>query len=57
MSLGPHALGLFASSFCVALLMTLSGIQKSLLGWKNRRRYCQSCGRQLRSGCTCRKEV
>jgi len=56
MSLGPHVLGLFASTFCVALLMTLSGIQKSLLGWKNGRRYCPSCGRQLRSGsgCNCR---
>jgi hypothetical protein len=54
MSLDPHVLGLFASTFCVALLMTLSGIQKSVLGWKNGRRYCQSCGRQLRSGCTCR---
>ena len=45
---------LFASTFCVALLMTLSGIHKSLLGWKNGRRQCPSCGRQLRSGCTCR---
>jgi len=53
-SLGPHVLGLFASTFCVALLMTLSGIQKSLLGWKDGRRYCHSCGRRLRSGCTCR---
>ena len=54
MSLGPHVLALFASTFCVALLMTLSGIQKSLLGWKNGCRICPSCGRQLRSGCTCR---
>ncbi len=54
MSLGPHVLGLFASTFCVALLMTLSGIQKSLLGWKNGRRYCPSCGRQFRSGSGCR---
>jgi hypothetical protein len=50
----PHALGLVASSFCVAVLMTLSGIQKSTLYWKNRRRQCPSCGRQLRSGCICR---
>jgi len=54
MSLGPHFLGLFASTFCVALLMALSGIQKSVLDWKNGRRQCPSCGRQLRSGCTCR---
>jgi hypothetical protein len=53
-SLDPHVFGLFASTFCVALLMTLSGIHKSLLGWKNGRRQCPSCGRQLRSGCTCR---
>jgi hypothetical protein len=54
MSLDPHVVGLFASTVCVALLMTLSGIKKSALDWKNGRRYCQSCGRQLRSGCTCR---
>ena len=53
-SLDPHVFGVFASTFCVALLMTLSGIHKSLLGWKNGRRQCPSCGRQLRSGCTCR---
>jgi hypothetical protein len=54
MSLSPHVFGLFASTFCVALLMTLSGIQKSLLDWKLRRRHCPSCGRLLRSGCICR---
>jgi len=54
MALGPHVLGLFASTFCVALLMTLSGIQKSTLDWKNRRRHCPSCGRRLGSGCSCR---
>jgi hypothetical protein len=53
-SVDAHLLGLFASTFCAAVLMTLSGIHKSLLGWKNGRRYCHSCGRQLRSGCTCR---
>jgi hypothetical protein len=57
MSAGPHAVALFASTFCIALLMTLSGIQKSLLTWKNGRRYCHSCGRQLRSGCSCRSQV
>jgi len=54
MSLDPHVLGLFASTFCVALLMTLSGIQKSTLDWKNRRRHCPSCGRTQASGCRCR---
>jgi hypothetical protein len=57
MSADPHVLAVFASTFCIALLMTLSGIQKSLLGWKQGRRYCHSCGRQLRSGCTCRSRL
>jgi NADH pyrophosphatase NudC (nudix superfamily) len=50
----PHVLEAFVSTFSVALLMTLSGMQKSVLDWKNRRRHCPSCGRRLRSGCTCR---
>jgi hypothetical protein len=54
MSVDPHVLGLFASTLGAAVLMTLSGIHKSALGWKNGRRICHSCGRQLRSGCTCR---
>jgi hypothetical protein len=54
MSVDPHVLALLASTFSAAVLMTLSGIHKSVLGWKNERRYCHSCGRQLRSGCTCR---
>jgi hypothetical protein len=54
MLLAPHVLGLFASTVCVALLMTLSGIQKSTLDWKNRRRHCPSCGRRLDSGGGCR---
>jgi NADH pyrophosphatase NudC (nudix superfamily) len=54
MSLDPHILGLVASTVCTALLMALSGIDKSLLDWKNGRRHCPSCGRQLRSGCICR---
>jgi hypothetical protein len=54
MSLDPHVAGLMASTVCIALLMALSGIEKSVLEWKPRRRICQSCGRQLRSGCSCR---
>jgi hypothetical protein len=49
-----HVLGLAASTFGVALLMAMSGVQKSALEWKQRRRICQSCGRDLRSGCACR---
>jgi NADH pyrophosphatase NudC (nudix superfamily) len=54
MALDPHTVALFASTFCVALLMALSGMQKSVLDWKNRRRMCPSCGRRLNSGCICR---
>jgi hypothetical protein len=54
MTLEPHLVGLFASSFGVALLMALAGVQKSVLEWKYRRRTCPSCGRDARSGCTCR---
>jgi len=54
MSSHPHVVVLVASTFCAALLMTLSGIHKSLLDWKQRNRLCPSCGRQLRSGCICR---
>jgi flagellar biosynthesis protein FliQ len=54
MLLNPHVVGLIASTVCVALLMALSGIEKSTLEWKPRRRICQSCGRQLRNGCSCR---
>ena len=54
MSLDPHVIGLVASTFCIALLMALSGIEKSVLDWKDSRRQCPSCGRRLRSGCICR---
>jgi hypothetical protein len=50
----PHAVALAASTLCVGLLMALSGMQKSVLDWKNRRRMCPSCGRRLSSGCICR---
>jgi hypothetical protein len=54
MHLDPHVVAIFALTFGVAILMALSGIQKSALEWKNRRRICPSCGRDLRSGCACR---
>jgi hypothetical protein len=53
MALDPHVVGLFASTVCVALLMALSGIQKSALEWKQRRQ-CPTCGRDVRSRCACR---
>jgi hypothetical protein len=54
MTLGPHLVGLFALSFGIALLMALAGVEKSVLEWKRRLRTCPSCGRDPRSGCTCR---
>jgi hypothetical protein len=53
MELDPHAVALIASTLGVAIMMALSGIQKSGLEWKQRRRICPSCGRDLRSGCAC----
>jgi ribosomal protein L37AE/L43A len=53
MAFDPHLAGLFAGSFGVAILMTLAGVQKSALEWKQRRRICPSCGRDLRSRCAC----
>ena len=38
----------------VCLLMALSGVQKSMLEWRRRRRVCPSCGRELRGrACAC----
>jgi hypothetical protein len=54
MDLDPHIAALIASTFGAAILMAFSGVQKSALEWKNRRRICPSCGRDLRSGCACR---
>jgi NADH pyrophosphatase NudC (nudix superfamily) len=54
MTFDPHLVGLFAGSFGVAILMTLAGVNKSALEWKQRRKICPSCGRDLRSNCVCR---
>jgi hypothetical protein len=54
MAMDPHALALVVSTLCVGVMMAFSGMQKSVLDWKNRRRLCPSCGRRLRSGCICR---
>jgi hypothetical protein len=53
MVLDPHAVGLIASTFGVGVLMALTGVHKSVLEWRHRRRICPSCGRDLRSGCAC----
>jgi hypothetical protein len=54
MAIDPHALALVVTTLCAGVLMTFSGLQKSALDWKNRRRLCPSCGRRLNSGCICR---
>ena len=53
MTLEPHLVGLFALTFGAALLMALAGVHKSVLEWKQRRSFCPSCGRDVRSGCIC----
>jgi NADH pyrophosphatase NudC (nudix superfamily) len=54
MSLDPHLAALIVSTSGVSLLMALSGVQKSALEWRRRRRVCPACGRELRFGCACR---
>jgi hypothetical protein len=44
-SLDPHVAALFALTSGVGYLMIVSGLQKSMLEWRRRRRYCPSCGR------------
>jgi hypothetical protein len=54
MTLDPHVAGLVLAS-TVGLLMTLAGLGKNGLEWRQQRRICPSCGRTLRSGaCACR---
>jgi hypothetical protein len=54
MELDPHAVAALASTIGAAVLMALSGVHKSALEWRHRRRICPSCGRDLRSRCACR---
>ena len=55
MTLDPHVAALLVSTAGVGLLMALSGVQKSALEWKRRRRICPSCGHEIRSHvCACR---
>jgi hypothetical protein len=49
----PHAVAIF-TTLGVAVLMALTGIHKSALEWRARRRICPSCGRDLRTRCVCR---
>ena len=48
-----HALTLTLGTIVVGGLMALSGLEKSVLERKRRRRTCPSCGRALEHGRTC----
>jgi hypothetical protein len=56
MQFDPQLAGLIASSFAVAFLMAFAGVQRRALEWKQRRQICPSCGRDLRSKCSCRSQ-
>jgi hypothetical protein len=53
MTLDPQLTTLFAVTTGIGYLMIQSGLQKSLLEWRKRKRSCPSCGRQL-PVCSCR---
>ena len=54
-SLTPQV-SMFAITTGVGVMMLLSGLQKSALEWRRRRRSCPSCGRHIEhrvcSACT-----
>jgi hypothetical protein len=52
MVLDPHVAAILAGTSIAGLLMAFSGIQKSALEWKRRRRICPSCGREAKT-CLC----
>ena len=54
MGLDPHFAVLIVATSAAGLLMALAGIGKNGLEWRVRRRICPSCGRDLRTACTCR---
>jgi len=47
MSLDPH-LAMLLSTTGVGLMMAIAGLRKNGLEWRQRRRICPSCGRELR---------
>ena len=55
MRLDPQLAILLATSTGAGFLMLVSGIQKSALEWRRRKRTCPSCGRHMNarvcSGC------
>jgi NADH pyrophosphatase NudC (nudix superfamily) len=55
MSLDLHLLALLVATTGIGFLMIASGIHRSALEWKNRSRFCPSCGRRIEGrtcGCT-----
>jgi NADH pyrophosphatase NudC (nudix superfamily) len=52
-TLDPQLTTLFAVTAGIGYLMIQSGLQKSMLEWKRRKRFCPSCGRESGS-CGCR---
>jgi NADH pyrophosphatase NudC (nudix superfamily) len=54
MNLDLHLLALLVTTTGIGFLMLASGIGKSALEWRNRARFCPSCGRQIeRRTCGC----
>jgi len=53
MSLDLHLLALVLTTTGIGFLMIASGIHKSALEWRNRTRFCPSCGHRI-EGRTCR---
>ena len=54
MVIDPHIAVFAVVTACVGYVMTLAGLQKSVLEWKRRRRTCPACGRELQGRvCTC----
>jgi hypothetical protein len=49
----PHLATLIAVTTGIGYLMLQSGLQKSMLEWKRRRRTCPSCGHNAHA-CGCR---
>jgi len=55
MNLDLHILALLVATTGIGFLMIASGIHKNALEWRNRSRFCPSCGRQIEGrtcGCT-----
>jgi len=52
-TLDPQLTTFFAITMGVGYLMIQSGLQKSMLEWRRRKRSCPSCGRET-SVCGCK---